>query len=62
MGIRDKAQSLSPGDILAVTCAPVQRLSSRQHCFGTEMEENLGHLIKRLKNISCHQKGQFSDR
>lgn len=62
MGIQDKAQSLSPRDTLAATHAPAQRLSSRQFYFGTEMEESLGYLIKRLQNISCHPKGQFSDR
>ena len=62
MGIQDKAQSLSPRDTLAATRAPGQRLSSQQYYFGTEMEESLGHLIKRLKNISRHPKGQFSDR
>lgn len=62
MGIQDKAQSLSPRDVLAATRAPVQRLSQRQYYFGTEMKESLGHLIKRLKTISCRPKGQFSDR
>lgn len=51
-GIEDKAQSLSPGDVLAAAHAPVQGLSLWQCYFGTELEESLSHLIKRLKNIS----------
>lgn len=61
MGRQCRARSLSSAGSLAGTCSE-QRLGSWQRCFGTELEESTGHLIKRLKNTSCQPEGQFYDR
>lgn len=60
MGIQDNAWS-RPEEAAWQQHAPVQRLSPRRCYFGTEREQSLGHLIKRLKSTSCHPEGPFSD-